>query len=150
MNNQKIAFKALFPIIEEKINLGDSFSFLAFGNSMLPFIKNGKDIVTLSPIKRPILKNDVVFYRRKSGQFVLHRVVRRLDSGEFWLCGDNEFQIEKGIEKEQIIALLTDIKRGKNGLLNIPFISKIYLVFLPLKRSALLFRYKVKNRIQFF
>lgn len=147
MNNQKVSFEELFPLMEEKMKNGESFSFLAFGDSMLPFLKNGKDLVTLSPVTKTIRKNDVIFYRRENGQFVLHRVIKTLPGGKLWLCGDNQLYIERGISSEQVIAVLTGVVRnGKNVSLS-SFSYRLYLVFLTVKRNIRLFYYRAKNKI---
>ncbi len=148
MNAKAISFEELFPLISEKIAEGKSFSFLAFGKSMLPFLKNGVDTVTLSPVKGNLEKNDVIFYRRKSGQFILHRIVKILDNGEIWLCGDNQYFIEKGIYKDQVIAILTSVNRKGKDICLTSFMQKLYLTYLPVRRSVFLLGYKIKNRIK--
>ena len=114
----KIMFEALYPLISESIERGESFRFTAFGQSMHPFIRGGKDRVCLSPLNKDIEKYDVIFYRRKNGMFVLHRVIG-MKSDTFTLCGDNQYSIEEGIEPDQVIASLTEIERnGKTIRLN--------------------------------
>jgi len=54
---------------------------------------------------------DVVLYRRKSGKYVLHRIiwVRKTD---YVLCGDNCWELEPGIRDEQILGVLTAVIRN--------------------------------------
>ncbi len=112
-----VSFKELAPIFEEQIYQEKSVSFAPKGKSMLPMIREGKDTVTLSAIKVPIKKYDIVFYKRKSGQYVLHRIVR---VGKTYTCiGDNQFAYERGIGKEQIIAVVSAFTRnGKEHSVN--------------------------------
>lgn len=134
MNHKKVSFQELIPLIEEKMKTGESFSFLAFGTSMLPFIRNGKDIVTLSPCSKNLKKNDVIFYRRTSGQFVLHRITKVRKNGELWLCGDNQILIEKEIFPEQVIAILTKLERDGKEIALHSFPLSLYLLYLPIRR----------------
>ena len=82
------------------------------GVSMLPTLRPNQDIVILSPLPEKLKKYDVVFYRRADGQFVLHRIVA---VGERYTClGDNQFREEPGVEKEQMIAIMSGfIRNGK-------------------------------------
>jgi len=85
--NQKVSFEALFPIIKEELDRGESFAFTAFGNSMHPTIQGGIHRVTLSPIKDELKKGDILFYRRKNGVFVLHRLCKIEADGTLTFCG---------------------------------------------------------------
>lgn len=44
------------------------------GISMLPLLRQGRDSVALRRVDSPIRRNDILFYRRPDGSFVLHRV----------------------------------------------------------------------------
>ena len=146
--NKKVSFEELFPIIDETIKSGNKFSFCAFGISMLPYIRNGKDIVTLGPVKGKLRKNDVIFYRRTNGQFVLHRIVKAYSKETYDLCGDNQHLIEKGITSRQIIAKLDGLERdGKQISLN-SFKTRIWCFCLPMRRFFLHVRSAVKFRLQ--
>jgi len=141
MNNStlKVSFAELFPLIEEEIQKGNSFSFTANGNSMLPFLKGGQDRVTLSPVNSPVGKGDVLFYRRDGGAFVLHRVVRVLDGENFLTCGDNQFVLEK-ITRGQVIARLESVTRKSKNYPCASLSHRVWCVLLPLRRSFLRMR----------
>ena len=148
ITDKKVRFEDLFPIIDATVKGGNSFSFCAFGNSMLPFIRNGKDTVTLGPVRGQLAKNDVIFYRRENGQFVLHRIVEVCRDGSFSLCGDNQFRIERGILKHQIIAKLEKLEReGKEVPLS-SFSARLWYSFLPLRRRLLHIKSSVPLRIK--
>lgn len=144
--NKKVRFEDLFPIIEETVERGNQFTFCAFGSSMLPYIRDGKDLVTLGPAKSAFKKNDIIFYRRANGQFVLHRIVKVHSNGNCDLCGDNQFRIEKNLPQNQIIAKLVFIQRNGKTILPLGFSSRVWCFFLPLRRfllhvkSAIIFR----------
>jgi hypothetical protein len=132
----KVSFSELYPILKEQIDSGNNFVFTAFGKSMYPFIKGGRDRVTLSPIGSKPKKNDIIFYRRKNGAFVLHRIVKK--AGEtYQLCGDNQYYIEKGIETGDIIARLTEIERKNKKIDPYGIRSRLWCFFLPARRFLL-------------
>lgn len=147
ITNKKASFEELYPIIQETVEQGNSFSFCAFGRSMLPYIRNGKDLVVLGPTQNPIKRHDVVFYRRDNGRFVLHRVLKVYPDGSCDLCGDNQFSIEKGIRAHQIIAKLIRVERNGRVILPNSFSSKAFCFFLPLRRFYLHVKSSVKHRI---
>ena len=146
--NKKVSFEELFPIIEETIKSGNQFTFCAFGISMLPFIRNGKDIVTLGPIESELKENDIIFYRRSNGQFVLHRIVSVRDDEGYDLCGDNQYVIERNIRKEQIIAKLDKLERKGNEIDLSSFKVLLWCSYLPFHRFFLHVKSAIRHRIK--
>jgi len=64
----------------------------------------------LSPLPKKLKKYDIPFYRRRDGQFVLHRIVK---TGQTYTCiGDNQFQLEPGVQYDQMIGVVTAFTRG--------------------------------------
>ncbi len=80
------------------------------GDSMMPLIKQGRDLMVLESIKRPVKKYDAVLYKSEDGRYIMHRIIGKNDSG-FILRGDNRYENEYGIKNEQILALLTAVIR---------------------------------------
>ena len=81
------------------------------GNSMRPFLRSGQDLMVIEARKGGrYYPRDVVLYRRKSGKYVLHRImwVRKQD---YVLCGDNCRELEYGIRDDQILGVLTAVIR---------------------------------------
>ena len=146
--NKRVNFEELFPIIEETIKSGNQFTFCAFGISMLPFIRNGKDIVTLGPIKSELKKNDIIFYRRANGQFVLHRIINKASDESFDLCGDNQYYIEKGICTKQIIAKLDCLERNGKQIDLSSFKVRLWCFLLPLRRFLLHVKSAIRWRLR--
>ena len=91
---------------------------------MLPTIKEGRDKVTLSPAPEKLKRGDIVFYKRDNGQFVLHRVVSARRGYVF--CGDSQFSLERGIKKEQIIAICSHINRGGKDIYSGSLLWKLF------------------------
>ena len=146
--NKKVCFEELFPIIEETIKSGNQFSVCAFGISMLPFIRNGKDIVTLGPVKNELKANDIIFYRRPNGQFVLHRIVNVRSDNGYDLCGDNQYVIEKNVREEQIIAKLDRLEKNGKQIELSSFKARLWCRYLPLHRFFLHVKSAIRYRIK--
>lgn len=103
-----------YPLIQETLANGGTFSLTITGSSMYPFIVGQRDKVTLSPIKRALKKNDLPLYRRDDGRFILHRIVRVEKDGTYTCCGDHQTCLEKGLRRDQMIGIATEyIRKGK-------------------------------------
>lgn len=104
----------MYPIIQEVLDSGGTFSLTITGTSMYPTILGGRDKVTLVKAPEKLQKYDLPLYRRKSGQFVLHRIVDVAEDGTFTCCGDHQWDLEKGLRQEQMIGLATEfVRKGK-------------------------------------
>ncbi len=137
MNKKKnISFAELYPLIQDAIGEGKNISFTAFGSSMSPFIQGGCDRVVLSPLYNAPKKGDIIFYRRRNGNFALHRIVKSCGN-EYFLCGDHQYTLERGIKQEHIVAILSEIQRTNSSLFDRPFFAKAWCFFLPLRRFVL-------------
>ena len=79
------------------------------GDSMFPLIQP-RDLLVIEAVKQPLRRFDIPLYKRESGQYVLHRIVRIGDSGNV-MCGDNRSDLEYGVTDKQIIGVLTAIVR---------------------------------------
>lgn len=89
-------------LIEEVISGDGEFRLYPRGTSMLPLIRQGKDSVIL--VKPGLLSiGDIILYRRKNGQFVLHRIVK-IKGDDLVICGDNQTALEYGITVSDVIA----------------------------------------------
>ena len=73
------------------------------GISMLPLLRHHENPVVLHPVSAPLKKGDAVFYKRPSGQYVLHRIVK-VRKNSYDLCGDNQVDVEKGVTDAMIFA----------------------------------------------
>ena len=127
MRERKVQLKDTMSLIREKLNEGHEVTFSPRGTSMLPFLRDGLDSVTLTLPKGKLKKYDVAFYQRRNGQYVLHRVVR---VGKTYTCvGDNQFVFENGIEQDQIIGVCSlFVRKGKTIKAN-SLLHRAYAVF---------------------
>lgn len=99
----------IIPLIAEVLAAGQSVRIYPMGTSMRPMLRQGIDSVVLSPAPEKLKKYDIPLYRRANGKYILHRVV---DAGNTYICrGDNQFRAEPGIQREQILAVVTAFYR---------------------------------------
>ena len=138
MNSKDICLNDAIDVIEEVLASGGEFKMYPKGISMLPLIKAGRDCVVLKKGESNELKrHDIAFYRRKSGQFVLHRVMNVEPNGTYVMCGDNQTYLERDIEPEQIICKVEKLYRKDKEVDFDGFGYKLYLsvwCFMPLRR----------------
>ena len=99
-------------MLRELTEQGREVNMLISGNSMSPFLMHGRDSIRLKKPDRKLRKGDMVFFQRKSGKFVMHRIIRVRKVG-FYLLGDSQqsSEIEGPIEESQIFAMITSVCR---------------------------------------
>lgn len=135
------------------LDSGGEFCMYPRGYSMLPLLRQGWDCVYLAKPKGHLKKNDIAFYLRDDGHYVLHRVIKYKD-GKYTMCGDNQTTLEEGIEDRHIIAYVSRFKRltkAKNQKEVTPK-DKLYRAYMFLWQSFLLrrcffFARRVKHKI---
>lgn len=98
---------------EEQLKKTGTLVYYNVGDSMMPLLKENRDLMVLSVPNRPIRKYDAILYKRDSGQYVMHRVIEIREDG-YVLCGDNRYYKEYGVKDEQVLAILTSVlRKGK-------------------------------------
>ena len=103
--------EALALLIEESVKNGKSVNFMPKGISMLPMLVQGRDSVVLSPVTGRLKKYDIPLYRRESGAYVLHRIVKI--RGDTYTCiGDNQYKTEPGVSHESVLAVVSEFTRN--------------------------------------
>ena len=89
-----------------------SLTYSNVGESMLPFLRQGKDLFTVRKKGAERCKvGDVVLYRRPPDQYVLHRIVE-VRPDDYVILGDNCVAKETGIRDEDILGVMTGFVRG--------------------------------------
>jgi len=127
LNKRVLPLGEMMPIIVEHLQGGNSVRFSPKGISMLPMLREGTDSVVISPVPKKIKKFDIALYQRENGQYILHRIVKK---GNTFVCiGDNQFKFEKGVKREQLIAVVTSFNRGDKCYSINAFSYKLYCVF---------------------
>ena len=95
---------------EEEINKTGKLIYTNVGDSMMPLIRQGKDLLIIEKVNGRLKKYDVPLYKRDSGQYVLHRILK-VRKNDYVICGDNRWGREYGIQDRHIIGVLTEIIR---------------------------------------
>ena len=98
------------PLFREQLSLGQTVRFSPRGTSMLPMLRQGLDQVVLSPLPETLRRFDLPLYQRDNGQYVLHRIVK-VETDGYTCMGDNQFQPEPGVRRDQMIAVVTAFYR---------------------------------------
>ena len=111
---------------EEQLELCGRLVYYNVGDSMMPLLKENRDLMVLEKPPRAVRKYDAVLYKRENGQYVMHRIIGELEDG-FVLCGDNRFCKEYGVKREQILALLTAVVRNGKEIRYDSFLYKLYV-----------------------
>lgn len=108
--SKTVSLEALIPAIGTALAAGGTAELTVVGHSMMPLLLDRVSRVRLIPVTAP-KRGDMVLYRRQSGSYVLHRIVRCEADGTFTLCGDGQYLPERGIEGSQLIAVVSAFAR---------------------------------------
>lgn len=106
------------------------------GTSMLPMLRQRRDLLIIEKKEGRLKKYDVPLYKRDSGQYVLHRIVK-VCADSYVLCGDNQWQREYGVTDRQIIGVLTAFVRDGR---EIPVTDKRYRLYVHIWCGLFWFR----------
>lgn len=109
------------------------------GSSMLPLLRENRDLMVIRAKTEGFRKNDAVLYRRASGQYILHRITRVNGDGTYLIIGDNCIEKEL-VRADQLMGILTEFRRdGKTTSVSHP-LYRLYVVLLPVRRVFLRLR----------
>ena len=111
MEPRIVDIDAYMPVLRELLAQGQSVSLTVTGESMSPFLRHGRDQIRLAAVTAPPQRGDMVFFRRRNGQYIMHRVLRRMPDGKYAIIGDGQQQVESPIAPEQIFAVVTQVCR---------------------------------------
>lgn len=123
--NKVILMNDIIPLIKEQLKCNGEVSFTPKGRSMMPLLRDNQDTVTIGKTGKQLKKYQMVLYVRKTGQYVLHRVVK-VERDGYVMRGDNQLIDESGVQAEQIIGVVNSFKR--NGKLY-KTTNKIYRLY---------------------
>lgn len=113
--NIEVYMDDIIPLINDCLSIGGTFTFYPKGTSMRPFIREGVDRVTLSPLPPALRKYDIALYRRDNGKYVLHRVVS-VGQDCYTFLGDNCVSPEPNIRADQLVAVVSVVHRGERDI----------------------------------
>ena len=100
---------------EDYIEQNGSLTYTNVGVSMLPLLRQGKDMFIVSKRDGQRCKvGDVVLYKRPPDQYVLHRIIK-VRQNDYVILGDNCVNREYGTRDEDILGVMTGFQRkGRN------------------------------------
>ena len=131
----QVLMPALLALMEET----GTVPLVISGSSMTPFLVHGRDTVYLSKVTAPLKRGDMILYRRDSGAYILHRIFR-LEGDTYTLVGDAQTMLEPGIRTNQVLAVVTAVRRKgkllKQGSFWWDFFENVWIRMVPLRPAA--------------
>lgn len=136
-NSKVLDTEEYVSVLKEVIESGKETGIRIAGNSMSPFLAHERDYVYLKKPDRELKKGDIVFFQRRNGQYILHRICRCTPEG-FYIVGDAQMEIEGPVERGQIFAIVTKAcRKGKwiqKGDFWWDFFERVWINMIPLRR----------------
>ena len=104
---------------EAYLEKNGSLTYSNVGVSMLPLLRQGKDLFTVTKKgEERCKKYDGVLYRRPPDKYVLHRIIAVRDK-DYIILGDNCVKKEYGITDDDILGVMTAyVRDGKTHSTN--------------------------------
>ena len=97
---------------EEVLDKDNELYFTNVGYSMYPLIKQREDILHIVKTDS-YKKGDIILYKSNVDHYVLHRILK-IKKNKIICAGDYNYFKDQPITKEQVLGLLTEIKK-KDG-----------------------------------
>lgn len=139
VNGRYVDTKEYVSVMRDLVNEGKEVSMLVAGSSMSPFLIHYRDTIYFAKPERALRAGDMVFYQRDNGQFIMHRIIRVRRDGCYDIVGDNQTEIERGVRRDQIFAIITKVKRkGKwigPGDFWWVFFAQVWRRIIPVRRT---------------
>ena len=134
--------------LQQMINDGHEVVITVAGWSMRPFLRNQQDRVMLKKPTGALKVGDIVLYRKKTEQFVLHRIYK-IESGAYYMMGDSQIDLEGPIEADSIFAVVTDVERNSQWIsvemLSWKIASGMWRMLYPVRKIVCLARKAVRK-----
>ena len=137
---------------EEYLEKNGELVYPNVGISMLPMLRQGKDLMVVRPkTEERCRKYDVVLYIRPPHDYVLHRVVE-VRKDDYVILGDNCLNKEYGITDEQIIGVLRAFVRDGKTISADDRLYRLYArawyALYPLRRAKRLCRIFLRRKLK--
>lgn len=144
-----LSLDELVPLLTEVIEGGGEFRLYPHGTSMLPLLRQGLDSVALASPTEKRKRGEIVLYRRESGQYVLHRMVKIKKDGSLIFSGDHHKELEFGITPAQILARVVAIYREERRINCDGFGMRLYAALMArgLTKRIVLLCYRIRRRL---
>lgn len=115
MDKRLVENEVLLPKVAELIAAGHTVTLRVKGHSMNPFLRHGRDLVTLAPFEPKQLHPGVVVLAREKGssRIVLHRIIHR-EGVQLTLQGDGNVQGTEQTMVSLVMGRVVEVIRGSN------------------------------------
>ena len=122
---------------EEELDAHGSIIFTNRGRSMLPLLRQNRDVLVIDKRGPERLKKyDAVLFKRDTGQYILHRILR-VENGGYYIAGDNNISGEF-VREDQILGVLRSVRRGNRTINVTDFGYRCYVrLFRPVHRALI-------------
>ena len=111
---------------EEYLARYGSLTYRNKGISMMPLLKQNRDLFTLVPKGEGRCKKyDVVLYKNSTGSYVLHRIIK-VRPDDYVIRGDNTYHNEYKKDSDIIGVMSSFVHNGKNSTVD-SFWYKVYV-----------------------
>ena len=151
---QRLSNEAVFDLARELFTKGKSLKFVVSGNSMYPFIRHERDIVTLAAATLDEVKvmDIVLAYRANDGKYFLHRLVKKT-ADTFYMVGDAFTAFEGPIPASALIGVVTEVYRvnrrnGSEKLMSGPFyrlLIRLWRIVRPLRPAIIKLYFTIRR-----
>ena len=142
--------QAYLTVLRELVEDGNSVNLIVSGMSMFPFLEHERDTVYFEAPQRKLRKGDIVFYQRRNGQYVMHRIYK-VKGDEYFIVGDAQRVVEGPVLRDQIFAIVTQVKRNGRMLtssdLTWKFYERVWINLLPY-RGVLMLPYRAVRKVR--
>ena len=95
---------------KEQLELHGKIIYTNVGTSMMPLLREGRDVMIIERPSGRLKKYDVPLYIRSDGMYVLHRILK-VRKNDYVICGDHCTFKEYGITDDDIVGVLTGVIR---------------------------------------
>jgi len=135
-----ISNEALIPTISADVKAGNTVTLRLFGNSMLPFLHDGRDKALLASPQTPRV-GEPVLAEIAPHRYVLHRVIG-INGDRMTLLGDGNLSVEKCHTGDVIASVIGFYRKGSTKLDRIDgtkwrVYSAVWMKLRPMRRYLL-------------
>lgn len=126
----------ILTVLHKEFEAGRGVWLTVTGSSMEPLLRHLRDkVLLMSPEKHVPGTGDIVFFRRKEGACVLHRIIGCDTKGGFTVNGDAQTWVEY-IDREQILGTVAALLRKERYIRIENKIYRLYVFCWGLVRPA--------------
>lgn len=141
MTSLVVPNEVLFSRVEEFLAAGKEVVIGTRGDSMLPFIRGGRDSVVLKKCTEPAV-GDIVL-ARVGGRYIMHRIIA-VDAESCTMMGDGNLVGTESFDRSDLIGRVIWVVRPGEKRVR-PGKARLWRSLLPLRRY-LLAMYRIANR----